>query len=198
MTHSIQCTCGKLKGNLNHTRSVSRCVCYCQDCQAFAHFLKCNHEILDKMGGTEIIQTTPTNITFTKGFENLACMRLTAKGLLRWYAACCNTPIGNTPANFKISFIGLIHNCLSPEQGSLDEAFGPIQMRVHTQYAKGEPKQKSGGVAAGIFRVTGMILKARLNGSYKHNPFFSPESGAPIVTPKLLSTQELKEVMSTV
>lgn len=150
------------------------------------------------MGGTEIIQTTSTNITFTEGVENLACMRLTARGLLRWYAACCNTPIGNTPPNFKFSFIGLIHNCLSPEHGSMDEAFGPIRMHVHTRYAKGEVTQKSRGVAAGILRVTGMILRARINGSYKQTPFFAPESGAPIVTPKLLSPQELNEFMSAV
>lgn len=38
--------------------------------------------------------------------ENLACLRLTDKGLLRWYSTCCQTPIGNTSANWKISFVG--------------------------------------------------------------------------------------------
>jgi hypothetical protein len=33
-------------------------------------------------------------------------------GLLRWYAACCKTPIGNTLPNFRASFVGLIHSCL--------------------------------------------------------------------------------------
>jgi hypothetical protein len=34
-------------------------------------------------------------------------MRLSDKGLLRWYARCCNTPIANTPANYKASFAGI-------------------------------------------------------------------------------------------
>jgi len=72
----------------------NRCVCYCRDCQAFAHFLGKVDAILDERGGSEIIQVLPRNLTFTQGIELLACMRLTEKGLLRWYAACCNTPIG--------------------------------------------------------------------------------------------------------
>jgi Family of unknown function (DUF6151) len=93
MTHPIRCHCGKLKGTLNHDREVNRCVCYCTDCQAFARFLKREHEILDDRGGTSIIQTIPANISFTEGIEYLACMRLTANGLLRWYVTCCYTPI---------------------------------------------------------------------------------------------------------
>ncbi|MGF1603380.1 MAG: DUF6151 family protein [Thermosynechococcaceae cyanobacterium] len=64
MPHSIQCNCGKLKGALNRTDVVNRGVCYCSDCQAFARFLKRENEILDESGGTSIIQTIPSNITF--------------------------------------------------------------------------------------------------------------------------------------
>jgi hypothetical protein len=78
MSHSIRCHCGKVKGTLNHNQEFNRCVCYCADCQAFARFLKREPEILDEMGGTRIIQTIPANIRFTKGIENLACMRLTS------------------------------------------------------------------------------------------------------------------------
>lgn len=198
MTHSIQCNCGSLKGTLSQTESVNRCVCYCADCQAFARFLKRESEILDEVGGTDIIQTIPKNVTFVEGMANLACMRLTTNGLLRWYSACCNTPIGNTPPNFKTSLIGLVHSCLKPERGSFDEVFGPVRMYVYTKYAKGERKPKSVGLPAGILRVTGMILKARFSGSYRHTPFFVPESGAPIVTPKVLSSQELNDVKNAV
>jgi Family of unknown function (DUF6151) len=198
MTHSIRCNCGKLKGTLHRNQEVNRCVCYCTDCQAFAHFLKQEHEILDERGGTSIIQTIPANITFTEGIENLTCMRLTANGLLRWYTACCNTPIGNTPPNLNTSFIGLIHNCLSSDQNFLDVAFGPVHMQVSTKYAIGEDKPKSIGLLSGTLRILSMVLKARLNGSYKHTPFFILESGAPIVTPKVLSDRELKAVMDAV
>jgi Family of unknown function (DUF6151) len=206
MTHSIHCNCGKLKGTLNPTSEVNRCVCYCMDCQAFARFLKREHEILDEIGGTSIIQTIPANITITEGIENLTCMRLTANGLLRWYTSCCNTPIGNTPPTLNPSFIGLIHNCLGSDQMSLDSVFGPTRMYVNTQSAilrgsgsaNGENQPKSTGSLFGILRVLSMVLKARLDGRYKQNPFFVVESGTPIVTPKVLSEEELKTVKDTV
>lgn len=198
MTHSIRCHCGKLKGTLNRNQEVNRCVCYCADCQAFARFLKQEHEILDEMGGTSIIQTIPANITFTEGIENLACMRLTSNGLLRWYAACCNTPIGNTPPTLNLSFIGLIHTCLSSDQTSLDRAFGSIRMYVNTKSAIGENKPKSAGVLSGTLRVIGMMLKARFDGRYKQTPFFVMESGTPIVVPQVFSAEELKNVKNAV
>jgi Family of unknown function (DUF6151) len=62
--------------------------------------------ILDVHGATDVIQTSPAQLTLTQGQEFLACMRLTEKGLLRWYAACCSTPIGNTLPNYRMSFVG--------------------------------------------------------------------------------------------
>ncbi len=191
MTHSLRCNCGKLQGTLKRTTEINRCVCYCADCQAFARFLKREHDILDAAGGTSIIQTIPKHVTFLEGTENLACIRLTETGLLRWYAACCNTPIGNTPPNFKFPFIGLIDNCLSTEPASFDATFGPVRMYVSTQSASGEPKPKSMGFFAGTLRVIGMVLRSRFDGSYKQNPFFVPATGAPIVTPKVLDHQKL-------
>ena len=196
MTHLISCNCGKLKGTLDRTDYVNRCVCYCADCQAFARFLEREPEILDRSGGTDIIQTIPANVTFAEGIENLSCMRLTANGMLRWYAACCNTPIGNTFPNLNTSFIGLIHNCLNSEQNSLDRAFGAVDMHLNTKYAIGEDRPKSTGLISGSLRILSMMLKARLDGSYKQTPFFVLESGTPIVTPKVLSDRELKDVMN--
>lgn len=196
MTLRIQCDCGALKGELRRTGGVNRCVCYCSDCQAFAHFLKRDGDVLDDMGGTDIVQTSPDNVVFSEGVEHLACMRLTAKGLLRWYAGCCHTPIGNTHASFKIPMVGLIHNCLSHDRASLDDAVGPIRMRVFTQHAKGEPKPKARGVPAGMLRLAGMMLRARLNGGYRRSPVFVSETGAPIVSPKVLSREELVRVKS--
>jgi hypothetical protein len=198
MNHSIRCHCGKLKGILNRNQAINRCMCYCADCQAFARFLNREHEILDEMGGTSIIQTLPANVSFTEGIEHLSCIRLTAKGMLRWYAACCNSAIGNTLPTPNLSFIGLIHTCLDSDQTSLDKAFGPIQMYVNIQSAIGEYKPKSTGVLSGTLRMLGMILKARLDGRYKQTPFFVMESRTPIAVPKVLNDQELKSIKNAV
>jgi Family of unknown function (DUF6151) len=177
-------------------QSANRVVCYCRDCQAFAHFLGQEGEILDSQGGTDVIQILPKNLTFTQGIEALACIRLTDKGLLRWYASCCNTPIGNTLANFKISFVGLVHNCLEYAGTPVQDSFGPVRARVNTQGAKGDPKPKARGVGTIIVWFVTTILRARINGSYRQSAFFLKDKGTPVVRPRVLSSAELAQLMA--
>jgi len=198
MPHAIKCRCGSLTGTVIETSGGNHGICYCLDCQAFAHVLGSPESILDARGGTEIVQTSPQNIVFTEGVQNLACLRLTANGLMRWYAACCNTPIGNTSANYRVSVVGLVHSCLRSGQSSLDEAFGAPTMRVYTKYAKGEPKPGTTGLLATIPRLARMIVGARITGRYRSTPFFAEASGAPVATPRILSAEERAEVMRAV
>jgi hypothetical protein len=198
MTHPIQCRCGTLKGHVSPLQGANRCVCYCRDCQAFAHFLGRADEILDASGGTDVIQTRAANVIFIEGKEALACMRLTPNGLLRWYSMCCNTPVGNTLANSKVSFVGLVHNCLEGTGQTLDDSFGPVQAYVNTQSAKGGAKSSSLALVAVILRFMAIVLGSRLDGSYKRSPFFAADTGAPIVTPKVLSPGEREQLMSAV
>jgi hypothetical protein len=197
MSHPLQCRCGTVKGFVDNPRSANRVVCYCKSCQAFAHFLGRNSEILDERGGSDVIQILPKNVTFTQGTEALACMRLTEKGLFRWYAGCCSTPIGNTLDTFKISFVGLVHTCLETPGRPLQDSFGPIRVRVNTKSAIGHPKPKTVGIGTTIVWVIATTAKARTNGSYKHTPFFLG-NGTPIVTPRVLSREELAGVMNAV
>ena len=37
-SHPLQCQCGTIKGAVANPGNANRCVCYCRDCQAFAHF----------------------------------------------------------------------------------------------------------------------------------------------------------------
>lgn len=192
MTHSITCECGRVQGALGEKAGVNHCVCYCSDCQAFARFLEREVEILDERGGTEVLQTSPHNVTFIEGIDYLACMRLTPNGLLRWYAKCCNTPVGNTPSRLKMPFVSLVHNCLQPASGSLDEVFGPVRTHAFTTHARGEPKPRSAGIAEAVIRAVWELLKARVTGRYKRNPFFRADTGAPIVEPTVLDSRELQ------
>ncbi|MHA6495040.1 DUF6151 family protein [Pseudomonas borbori] len=185
MPQPIRCTCGHLQGLLERTQASNRLLCYCTDCQAFAHYLQRAEQVLDARGGSDIVQTRPQWVSFSAGVEYLACMRLSEKGLLRWYACCCNTPIGNTLATAKFAFVGLIHNCLG-DHAVLDQAFGPVRAHVNTASAHGEPKPPTTGMAGTLLRAAGHMLKARLDGSYKHTPFFTPD-GAPSATPTVLS-----------
>lgn len=140
-----------------------------------------------------------------QGTEHLACMRLTDKGMLRWYTTCCNTPIGNTMANFKVSFVGLIHTCLASDKtpkSAMEAAFGPVRMVCSAELAKPQSSPpmtlKFSGLAKAIVRVAMMMLRARLDGGYKETPFFNASSGQPIVNPTILSKAELASVMKRV
>lgn len=193
----LQCSCGKLKGVIETADSYNRCLCYCKDCQAFAHFLNQSETVLDEQGGTAILQTTPSAVQITQGKEEMRCVSLKKGGLLRWYADCCKTPIGNTPSNYKMPFVGLIQTCLAPkEANTLDASFGPIKMRVHTRSAKGAPKPKASNIFYVLSRFILILLKTRLSGSYKQTPFFSPE-GKSTVMPRVLDEAEYTKLLQS-
>ncbi len=194
MSHPLRCRCGTLKGYISYSSRTNHCACYCRDCQAFANFLGRAGEILDAQGGTEVIATPSANVIFTEGHAALACMRLSERGLMRWYTTCCNTPVGNTLANYRVSFITLIHSCLDANGKSLDGVFGPVRMRVGTKNAKGAVKSSAFGAISVILRLVAMLAGARLTGSYKRTPFFSGRTGAPVVTPKVLSRSEREKL----
>jgi len=198
VNHPLQCRCGTLKGCVDTSQPTNRAVCYCKDCQAFAHFLGRASEILDSNGGTDVIQTVPGAVTFTQGRETLACIRLSEKGLVRWYANCCNTPIGNTAANYRLSFVGLIHNCLEAPPASLNDSFGPVRMWSFTKSARTKVDASPFGMVPGILRLIAMLLRARLSGAYKRTPFFTANTGVPIATPKILTMSEREAVYKDV
>ena len=154
--------------------------------------------MLNDRVGTDVDAIVTKNLSFTQGLENLACMSLTGKGLLRWYASCCTTPVGNTMRNFKLSFVGLVHTCLEGPSTSLEDSFGPVSMRICTKSAKGTsnpiPERKLGA----MFRILKSLIRSRLDGSYKITPFFSPDRGTPVVEPKVLSSSEHERLMKAV
>ncbi|MBT8142686.1 MAG: hypothetical protein HKN88_09545 [Gammaproteobacteria bacterium] len=132
----LKCNCGQVEGLIeNVTPSLgNRLNCYCDDCQTFARHLGEDKSILDEYGGTDIVQLPISSIKITQGLEHLQCLRLTPKGLYRWYTGCCKTPIGNTVSS-RVPFIGLIHNFVDMTKG-IEALFGPVYGAVQTKSAK--------------------------------------------------------------
>src|SRR5690349_9274547 len=94
----LRCRCGEVGGRVKDAApgAVNRVVCYCDDCQAFAHHLG-RADLLDAQGGTDIVQVAPpASLVFDRGSDRIVGLRLTPKGLYRWYAISCKTPVGNT------------------------------------------------------------------------------------------------------
>ncbi|HTO45334.1 MAG TPA: DUF6151 family protein [Burkholderiales bacterium] len=190
MSHPVRCRCGTLTGLISEPQRASRGVCYCKDCQAFARYLGKANTVLDAIGGTDIVATVPKYVSFNSGIASLACLSLTDRGLLRWYASCCNTPIGNTMRDFRVPYVGLVHACLGTP-ADIEASFGPVRVRVNTRSANGRPKSMPLSTARALFRFAPTVLFARLDGSYKTTPFFTAD-GTPIATRKVLTTAELK------
>ncbi len=192
----MRCECGSVRGTLHAVSPsrVVRAVCYCDDCQAFAHYLGRADAVLDDYGGTTIFQVSPSRLTIAEGEQHLACVRLTGRNLLRWYAACCGTPIGNTPGSHKLHFLGLIHAFLdlSDPEVAVDKALGPVRSRAFKKFATGDtsviiamPEQGLPFLLGGVRRILGALL----TGAYRVTPFFDG-SGKPVAAPRSLSREE--------
>jgi hypothetical protein len=51
----------------------NRCICYCNDCQAFGHFIGAG-DVLDAQGGTDIYQISPARVEIEQGQDKIACL----------------------------------------------------------------------------------------------------------------------------
>jgi hypothetical protein len=121
------------------------------------------------------VATHSRDVRFTLGTQALACLSLSPRGLLRWYAKCCSTPIANTPRDWKLAYVRLVHTCLR-QADSFDRSFPAVQMHVNTKSAKGKPPRGSG--LGGMARFIGLVLRltgSRLRGNYKDTPFFDAQ-----------------------
>lgn len=194
----IECSCrslGGLAGGLS-ARTVNRVVCYCDDCQLFAHFLGDPLATLDANGGTEIFQTSSARLEFTRGTEHLRCMRLSSAGLLRWYAGCCRTPVANTIPHWQVPFAGLIHGCLADP--SSRERLGPVRARVQGRFATGDRAgldAVDGILPPGnLLRFVALLARARVRGDHKRSPFIDPRTRGPVVSPEVLGRDECAQL----
>ena len=184
----LACDCGKVQGVAHemNAQKGNRLTCCCSDCQAFAHYLmnlgRGNHPaILDQYSGTDIFQMPLSKLTIDQGIEQLACMRLSAKGLYRWYSQCCHTPIGNTLGP-KMPFVGVVHNFMRHETSRVDE-IGQNRAYVQTKGVKTQiPAALKGAATQTVLRSIGKVLSWKLKGFHRPSAFFSQE-GNPIVTP---------------
>jgi hypothetical protein len=185
----LRCRCGEVRGVATSLspRTVNRVVCYCDDCQAFAHQLG-RADLLDAQGGSDIVQMAPAALSFTKGQQHIVGLRLKPNGLYRWYAKCCNTPVGNTLTP-RIPFVGLLAPAF--DKPSWDDAVGAPSGAIFGKYAVGGPPLHSTGanlplVWQVIKRLLGWWLKRR---AWPH-PFFSRETGAPLYEVTVLPREQ--------
>lgn len=189
MNHPLRCRCGALQGHLAWCKAAVRAVCYCKDCQAYARFLG-TPGVVDGNGGTEVVAALPGYVDFTAGLEVLACLSLSDRGLLRWYAGCCKTPIGNTPRNPNVPYVGVIHSCLESGSPTIEHSFGRLRIAVNTKSARNAVRSTPIASTTGVLRLMAWALGARLTGAHEKNPFFVPGTHTPIRPVQVLTKGE--------
>lgn len=175
----------------------NRVVCMCDDCQAFALFLECP-DTLDQYGGTDIYQTTPAQLRITDGVEHLRCVRLSPKGLLRWYAGCCNTPIANTADTARAPFAGVVHTFMDHAASgrARGDVLGPPLGYLMAKFALGEPPANAHATVplSLLIRSIKYLLRGLVTGKASPSPFFDARTKAPVVEPKVLTTEEREAI----
>lgn len=197
-TLELRCACGTVRGAVSNASAATgnRCVCYCDDCQAYARFLNGADTILDAHGGTDIFQVSPATVSFSAGLDHVACLTLRPGGLLRFYAACCDMPLANTPPRPWLPFAGLVVSCLGDgaDGRPLEAVTGPSRAGVFGRFARGDHSTLHAYDRAPfgvVMHVLGMVLRWRLRGDHKRSPFFDA-ARKPRVTPRVLSEDELR------
>jgi hypothetical protein len=173
-------------------KSSSHIVCYCVDCQAYARFLG-RDGLLDAHGGTTVFLASPADLTFNQGLDQLACVRLSEKGMFRWYTKCCRTPVSNLTGSALMAMITMPDAFVDPSNaGPTPEQLLGKPVGIKGSSAPGgtpegvHPGLPAGPIAAMLWRVLG----AKLAGKDKPSPFLDPQTQRPRAQAQVLAKAE--------
>ena len=189
-----RCRCGEVTGRLSPpTGRHLRIVCHCRDCQAFAHALGRAGDVLDARGGTDVLGLAPDAFAFTGGHGRVAALRLYPRGLYRWYAGCCSTPIANTGPSRLVPHLGLVAASAVGAAGeaAVDAAFGPVRGAIHGRSAPGgvPPGAHPGVPLSMIPPGVAMFAGRWARGAHRRSAFFDAD-GAPVAAARVLDEAE--------
>lgn len=169
---NVNCRCGKVHLTIQTGGPGKHLKCYCKYCQGFARHFGEGQRLLDTRGGTSVFQLSPHRVEIAKGTDELAWFKLSEKGVMRWYANCCGTPLLNTLETPKLPLISLLTGNVHGVE------LGPVKYHSSVENAApGAVLSPAGRVAlAGIvLGFLGRVIAARLSGNWRKNPFFGPD-----------------------
>ncbi len=183
----FSCQCGMVTGALTRAgpQSGDHVVCHCTDCQKFASVLGAETRIFGAFRGTALYQGRCAAMSISTGKDKLACLHLTEKPTLRWYAACCNTPMFNTYANSRVPYITtLLANCIPDE---VEQHIGPALGHLFLpSEAKAKAEFVSMSFAHLMRRFFIRMIKDLMAGDRKKSVLFDPLTLEPITQPHRL------------
>lgn len=177
------CSCGQLKGTIDALTPSggTHAECFCDSCRAALIHLG---QPDPRPGGVHLYQTTPDRVHITQGADRLAVIRLSPRGPLRWYAACCNAPLFNTLATPGLPFVAVAVD-------RLDNPASVGKVRVQSFVRGKDGKQHHQGGALMVWRLVTSMGAARLSGRWRETPFFDIATGQPVAAPRVLTREEV-------
>jgi hypothetical protein len=188
---SFACDCGTVTGTLIDVGPGpgDHVVCHCTDCQDLTHHLGHAERVLDAHGGTSLYQTRCARMQLDTGRDRLACLHLTDAPTLRWYAACCRTPLFNTFKNGKLPFITILLAACDP--AARKQALGPPRGHLFLQDAiadtDGLPKMSTITLMRRFFV---RAIKDIVSGDRRKAALFDAKTLEPIAVPHRLTDEE--------
>jgi Family of unknown function (DUF6151) len=136
----------------------------------------------------------PGRVKLTAGMDAVQCLRLSNKGVLRWYADCCRTPIGNTATSPRFPVIAVVHSFMvhGSDGRSGDEVLGPQLCRIYERSAVGPlPPNAPPPPSLGVFaRRASKIFGWWVLGLGRPSPLFDDRTNAPRAAPRVLTQNE--------
>jgi hypothetical protein len=185
------CDCGAVAGRIALPAPIDgECVvCHCTDCRDFVRLCGKADRMLDPLGGLALFNFRGSRLQIVQGRERMASLHMTDKPVLRWFAACCGTPLFNSFANNRVPFLDIcIPAIRSPAPlGGLRARERHLFTQNATGDASGLPKTSLLGL---ILRTAPRLLKEILSGARRRNPLFDAVTHAPIAPPRRVAPEE--------
>ena len=187
------CECGAVRGVVEQVSPTEgdRVVCHCVDCRDLVRHLGQEGRVLDEHGGTDLYQSRCARVKIHAGRDNLASLHMTDGKTLRWYAACCNSPMFNTYANGKLPYVTTL--LANTDRARADVLLGEPLGHLFTEQATGDadhlPKMSFNAL---LRRFSKRMLKDLWSGDRRRSALFDPQTLEPIAAPRRLTEAERK------
>ncbi len=190
-TLAFACECGTLTGTLldvGHDQG-DHVICHCTDCQDLTRHLGHAARVLDAHGGTALYQSRCARMRIDTGHDQFACVHLTDKPTLRWYAKCCGMPLFNSYATGKIPYITTQIAACDP--ATRDRLVGPPRGHLFTADAIGDTSHlRKMSMAILMRRFFPRMIKDIVSGDRRRCALFDAETLQPIAQPHRLTSEE--------
>ncbi|MBV7255680.1 hypothetical protein KCG44_02645 [Pacificimonas sp. WHA3] len=147
--------------------------------------------MLDSNGGTALFQTRCARLWIRTGRDDLRCVHLTDKPTLRWYAACCRTPMFNSYATGRVPYLTAFVANLDSDRRA--QVLGPPVSLLFAEEATGDVgKVSKFSMPRFILRFVLRMAKDIIGGDRRRSPLFEPQSLRPISPPRRLEASDTK------